>query len=214
MARRNGWLLGLVALVVAAAGAGAAEATAAPPAGGPAAGGAPDRPTGPVANLLRDGSMETTEGDSLTAWHLAQPRDGTVVMSACRENVRDGAACMLLRGVATWACGEGERIPVTRGRTYALQGFARATCGDVFLQISYWREGKWLGCTQSDAVTTDGDWQLCTAVSEPGRFPDAAEVSISGTARGGSVEAWFDGLVFTAGPPPAPAPAAGTAEPR
>ncbi len=100
-------------------------------------------------------------------------------------------------GVADRACAEGERLPLGKGKVYLLRGFARATRGDVFLQISYWRDNRWLGMTQSGAVTTDGEWQECAVATEPTRFPEATHISISGTARGGSVEAWFDDLALT-----------------
>jgi hypothetical protein len=86
---------------------------------------------------------------------------------------------------------------VAKGKVYTLRGWARATRGDVFLQLSYWRGNEWLGLTQSDAVTTDGQWQECVASTELDRFPNATHVSISGTARGGNVEAWFDAMAFT-----------------
>ncbi len=156
-----------------------------------------ERPNGGADDLLRDGSCEEGIGDTLACWHLAQPRGGTVSIGACMENPRDGAACMSLRGIADWACGESERIAVVKGKVHTLRGWARATRGDVFLQISYWRGNEWLGLTQSDAVTTDGQWQECVASTEPDRFADATHVSISGTARGGNVEAWFDAMVFT-----------------
>jgi len=156
-----------------------------------------ERQAGGADDLLRDGSCEQGNGGTLACWHLAQPRGGTVVIGACTENPRNGAACMSLRGIADWACGESERIAVRKGNAYKLPGWARATRGDVFLQISYWRGNEWLGLTQSDAVTTDGQWQQCMASTEPDRFADATHVSISGTARGGNVEAWFDAMVFT-----------------
>ena len=98
---------------------------------------------------------------------------------------------MSMHGMSEWACGESERIAIAPGRVYALTGLARATRGDVFLQISFWRGSEWLGMTVSDSVATDGEWQECRAVTEPARFPAATEVSISGTTRGGNVEAWF-----------------------
>lgn len=149
------------------------------------------------ANLLRDGSFEARDGAGLTAWHLAQPASGTVAMTASTDTPVAGSSCMAMRGASDWACGEGERIPVKAGATYLLRGSARATRGDVFLQISYWQGDAWLGMTQSNAVTTDGAWQACAAISEPDRFPKATHVTVSGTARGGAVEAWFDDLFLT-----------------
>ncbi len=148
-------------------------------------------------NLLRNGDFEERAGDAPADWHLAQPRDGTVVLRAGTEGAAKGASCLYVCGVAGWACAEGERLPLGKGKVYLLRGFARATRGDVFLQISYWRDNRWLGMTQSGAVTTDGEWQECAVATEPTRFPEATHISISGTARGGSVEAWFDDLVLT-----------------
>lgn len=155
-----------------------------------------DRPAVPVVrgpDLLKDGAFAVSDSRGLQWWRLAQPADGAMSMATV---VEEGRPAICLTGSASWACAEGERVPIRKGTRYLLTGLARAEKGDACLQISYWRGSQWLGCTVSDPVNTDGAWQEYRAASELERFPAATEFSISCTGHG-ATRAWFRSLLFT-----------------
>jgi len=150
----------------------------------------------PSANLLRNGSMEDVVGAQPYGYALYSSEGNKAAVGWSDREPKDGWYSLQMTGNGDWAVGMEGRIPLEKGKTYDLTGYARAARGTAQIKFDYYKGNEHLGLTVSDDATQD-TWKRLSVTSEAERFPGATHIAAAVVGLG-DVDARFDGLVFTA----------------
>lgn len=150
--------------------------------------------TPPPANLLRNGSMEDVIAGQPFGYSLYTSEGNKATIGWSDQDPKDGWYSLHLKGKGEWAVAMEERVPLEKGKTYLVTGFARARGGTAQIKFDYYKGSEWIGLTVSGDVTED-KWQKLVVSSEAERFPEATHIA-AGVVGLGDADARFDELVF------------------
>jgi hypothetical protein len=149
-----------------------------------------------VKNLLRNGSMEDVSGDRPFGWQTFTSDGGKATLTWTDREPKDGWYALSATGKAEWAVFGHPSLPVQAGKTYVLTGFARTKSGTAMIKFDYFKDGEYLGSTNSDPVTEDA-WTSLKVISDLAAYPQANSLSAACVGLG-DFEARYDGLTLVA----------------
>jgi len=151
----------------------------------------------PPENLLRNGSMEDVVGDRPYGYQSFFAEGGSGTLTFGTQDPKDGWYTLHKKGDSQWCVSLAGRVPIEKGKTYTLRGWARAKAGTAQVKIDYFKGEEWIGQSVSDDQSEDA-WRRLAVISELGMFPEATHLAGAVVGAGGQYDAQFDGLTLTA----------------
>lgn len=145
--------------------------------------------------LLRNGDMEVIAGAAPFGYTVYTAEGGKATVSWTDRAPRTGWYALRLKGNAEWAVALDERLPVQKGKTYILKGFARAASGTAVIKFDYFKDGEYLGQSASDGMTGN-EWTELKAISELDQYPTATHLAAV-VVGSGDMDCDFDALTLT-----------------
>ncbi|MFT3881347.1 MAG: carbohydrate binding domain-containing protein [Gemmatales bacterium] len=143
-------------------------------------------------NLVKNPGFEDVKDGKPEGWVLGGfSEGGKGTLETSSEKPHGGKACAHIKGNGDWGTFVSTRIPVEKGKTYALKGYVRVGKGNALIKFDYFKGDMYIGMT-SPEFTESTDWAEVSTTSELSTYPEATHIAATLVGGGGEYEAWFD----------------------